>query len=175
MCNHKLCNDFINNKFYPNTGVIIFKKYRLQPSEPKIPLILLGEQKVSVHENMYTIFLDYTDKPKNPCWIDAVKHNLRVVYKIKVDNMETFDKCFKNSSGSYRYILRDDNIIFIGEFEGLSRTHLNERISKTKEGITKSVDWFIVKHNKDIVRQIRGKKCNVSNFAQCVIIDIVGK
>lgn len=128
MCRHRTCQWIrdqgikLNNKIPVGVAIIVFLLYY-----NKDPAVLLGLERGGKYKDQYNLAAGKLEHHDNGCYMAAMMRELAEEFKIYII-FQDFDDHFRGSSGRIRVIMHKNTPVFIGVFQGLTRSKLNRKI-----------------------------------------------
>ncbi len=168
MCNHRTCKNLRSRGAGRGVGVVVFEMYK-----GATPVILLGNERGGRYHGEMNLCAGKLEPHDKGCYIVAAMRELSEEFKINVP-FSNFDNIFKNSKGRVRIIMLGKTPVLVGVFHGISRTPLNQEISRCNstpgphsQREMNFVNWINIQTRAPIDTQLPNFK--ISSFAQSLI------
>lgn len=175
MCNHIECKDIrqyrlsLNKKELGGIGILFLVNYY-----QKQLVVGLGLESHGKYKRTYNLCSGKLEKEDNNCYLKACERELFEEFKIYLSlSNGDFNKIFKNNNENIRYFMHYETPIFIGIFDGYSRTPIKNKIQEHLNNSTLNhkfkeiIDFEYFDYNTQ--KQINGYEYPISSFASAVI------
>lgn len=182
MCRHNFCAYIIRQRqqqgFRPDCGVGVLPVVNYY--RRGYMAVMLGKERAGSYQDQFNLCGGGMEPEDVGCILNAALRELREEFKIEV-NWGNFDEFFKDPfGGKFVFIMHRGTVILVGDFQGLNKNPLNQKIQACNSNQSlpwklreiKQVDWFWM----DDQSQIEGKQgCVISSYASSVIRQIKNK